>query len=187
MSEPTTPTDRPGEDPEGRLFVLTGPGADDVARALTAALPRAASVDGAVVEAMFTGEGGVVASDTRSELERRHLRYTAGIALADSFRLAGYDAVVAEDVPAEHLEAYLDFADPAPVYLVHLLGGDAGDAADPGAVGEAGTEGAAEASDRAEEEAVPGLVLPGTDAEALAAQIVARAEEARVDPPTGES
>ena len=104
MSE-TTRTDQTTMDAEGRLFVLTGPGADDVARALTAALPRAASVDGAVIEAMFTGEGGVSPSDARTALETRYLRYTAGIALADSFRLAGFDAVVAEDVPDDHLEA----------------------------------------------------------------------------------
>ncbi|GAB46987.1 hypothetical protein [Mobilicoccus pelagius] len=172
MTETPTATDRPAEDAEGRLFVLTGPGADDVARALTAALPRAASVDGAVVEAMFTGEGGVAPSDARTELERRYLRYTAGIALADSFRFAGYDAVVAEDVPGEHLEAYLDFAEPAPVHLVHLTGG-AESADDTGAAGDAGPG--------------RGLVLAGDEPRALAAQIVERADEARVDPPAADA
>lgn len=109
------------ETPEGRFFLLSGAGADDVARALTARLPRAASVDGPVVGAMFGGDA------EGSGLEQTFLRYTAGIALADSFRLAGYDAVVADDVPAEHLEAYLDFASPTPIHLVRLGASPAGD------------------------------------------------------------
>jgi|GEM_PF-1433866 len=175
MSE-TTRTDQTTMDAEGRLFVLTGPGADDVARALTAALPRAASVDGAVIEAMFTGEGGVSPSDARTALETRYLRYTAGIALADSFRLAGFDAVVAEDVPDDHLEAYLDFAAPTPVHLVQLSVGEGGAGARDGEDGTAGDVAPAATP-------VPGLVLTGHDPVTLAAEIAARAEEARVDPP----
>ncbi|WP_217991171.1 hypothetical protein [Mobilicoccus massiliensis] len=140
---------------EGRFFLITGPGADDVARALSAALPRAASVDGAVVAAMFSSSDA--GASGRDEMERRFLRYTAGIALADSFRLAGYDAVVAEDVPLEHLEAYLDFASPTPVHLVRL-----GDEFDTDAVG---------------------LGVSDDDAEAIAAQIVRRADEAVVEAP----
>ena len=163
------PTDTPAHDAEGRLFVLTGPGADDVARALTAALPRAASVDGAVVEAMFAGESGIAPSDTRTDLERRYLRYTAGIALADSFRFAGYDAVVAEDVSPAHLEDYLDFAEPTLVRLVRLVGGEE-PVADPD-IADAVTG---------------GIEIDGTDPQAAVAQIIARADDAIVST-TGDS
>lgn len=133
---------------QGRFILLTGPGADTIAPALAGRLPKAATVDGATVAAMF-------AAEATPGLEAMFLRYTAGIALADSFRLAGFDAVVAEDVPDDHLEAYLDFASPATVFLVRLGADD----------------------DR------PGLAVPGGNAgDDTVATILARLEEARVDP-----
>lgn len=98
---------------DGRLILVTGPGARASAQALASKLTRATCVDGAVLGAMIP-EAAV------SELEARFLRYTAGIALADSFRLAGFDVVLTEDVPDQHVEDYLDFAAPTPIHLVRI-------------------------------------------------------------------
>lgn len=135
--------------PEGRFFLISGPGSDAVATALTARLPRAASVDGQVVDAMFV-------ADDVPQLERLFLRWTAGIALADSFRYAGFDAVVSESVPEQHIEDFLDFAAPATVHLVRL--DDAGDA-----------------------QGRWGLCLPAGPAEEVVDAILARLDDARIE------
>ena len=139
---------------EGRFFLVTGPNAEAVATALAAALPRAATVDGQVVGAMFMPDP----DGARADLEQLFLRFTAGIALADSFRLAGYDAVVADDVPAEHLEAYLDFASPTPIHLVRLGASPAGD--------------------------LPGLGLTADAPDAVVEEILARLPESVVETET---
>ncbi len=144
---------------EGRFFLVTGPNAEAVATALAAALPRAATVDGQVVGAMFTPDP----DGARADLEQLFLRFTAGIALADSFRLAGFDAVVTEDVPPAYLEDYLDFAEPTPVRLVRLAGSD-----EPAGGPEVAST------------VTGGIEIDGTDPQAAVAQIIARADEAIV-------
>ena len=90
----------------------------------------------------------------------RLLRWSAALAVAETYQLEGFDAVVAEDALGDRLEDFLDLVEPEPVHVVVIR-----DDADP---------------------ATPqwGLWVEGTDvgsdADGVAAEVVARLDESRV-------
>lgn len=106
----------------GRLFVLTGGTTGvraRVAEGLAARLERAVTVDCSVFDAMIVS-GRVPPTDppTLAQLRQLLLRWSAGIATAETYQLEGYDAVLTDDLHGEHLEDFLDLVAPAPVLLV---------------------------------------------------------------------
>ena len=90
----------------------------------------------------------------------RLLRWSAALAVAETYQLEGFDAVVAEDALGDRLEDFLDLVEPEPVHVVVIR-----DDADP---------------------ATPrwGLWVEGTDvgsdADGVAAEVVAHLDESRV-------
>lgn len=108
----------------GRLFVVTGiqgAGKSTVGRALAEALPRAVFVDGDDVgKTVVSGRVGMTQPPTTQGIEQLLLRYAGALTLADVYRAAGFDAVVADNILGSYLEDFLDLADPEPVHLVVL-------------------------------------------------------------------
>lgn len=108
----------------GRLFLVTGPDSDErlgVATALVRSLDRSALVDGEVVDRMLVS-GRVPAEGplTAERLGQLLLRWSAALAVAETFQLEGFDAVVTDDVQGSHVEDFLDLAAPETVHLVVL-------------------------------------------------------------------
>ena len=48
----------------------------------------------------------------------RLLRWSAALAVAETYQLEGFDAVVAEDALGDRLEDFLDLVEPEPVHVV---------------------------------------------------------------------
>ena len=113
------------ESPRGRLFVVTGSTGStrlDVAGALASRLGACVLVDGDAVEGMVVGwrarepDGSAVPGI--DGLRRRLLRWSACLALAETYQLDGVDAVVTDVLLDDAIEAFLDLAAPEPVHLV---------------------------------------------------------------------
>ena len=120
MTGPGDPDD-PGA--SGRLVLVTGADASGLgrlARAVGERLGGALVVDGQVLDAMLVGDASAERlRPTGVALVRRQLlRWSAGLALAETYLIEGHDVVVADRVEGERLEDYLDLAAPQPVHLV---------------------------------------------------------------------
>lgn len=121
MNSDRTAGPAPGEEPRGRLFLVTAPAAEPaaaVASAVAERLARCVLVTGSAVDAMVVS-GGVGGS----QLERMQhllLRWSACLALAETYLLEGYDAVVTDVVTGPHVEDFLDLAAPETVHLLVL-------------------------------------------------------------------
>lgn len=111
-------------DEQGRLFVITGiqaAGKSTVGRALAEALPKAVFIDGDVVgNTVVSGKELMSEPPTMAAIEQLLLRYSGALTLADVYRAAGFDAVVADNIFGRYLEDFLELADPEPVHLVVL-------------------------------------------------------------------
>lgn len=145
----------------GRLILVTGAagsGTTTVGAALAAGLPRAVHVDGDAV-AGFVVSGAVPTRPplTRDALEQLYLRWSAAIAVAETYAQAGFDAVISDTVTGELFADFVDFVSPAPLHVVTL-----GPDLDAPAVGLR-------------------LDTSGMSAEVAAAEIAARLDEALID------
>jgi hypothetical protein len=134
MTGPDRPSTRRGpagaseargpRDAAGRLVLVTGADASalgQLARAIGERLGGALVVDGQVLDAMLVGAGpgeGAAELTGVGLVRRQLLRWSAGLALAETYLIEGYDVVVADRVEGERLEDYLDLAAPEPVHLV---------------------------------------------------------------------
>ncbi|GAA6524653.1 hypothetical protein [Intrasporangium sp. DVR] len=120
------------EEARGRLILVTSAStatAGEVAAALGQTLPRCAVVGGGVVDAMVvTGRAAEPLSDEAGDALRAAtdpavagqllLRWSACLALAETFQLEGFDVVVHDVVLGDHLEDFLDLAAPEPVHVI---------------------------------------------------------------------
>jgi hypothetical protein len=108
----------------GRLVLVTGADASGLgrlARAVGERLGGAVVVEGRVLDAMLVGGAWaepVPAGGDLAHVRRRLLRWSAGLAVAETYLIEGYDVVVADRVEGDLLEDYLDLAAPEPVHLV---------------------------------------------------------------------
>jgi hypothetical protein len=151
--------------PRGRLLLVTAGRPRDratLASAVATRLGRAVIVDGTALEQAVTagGAAGWGEPPTSEQLRMRLLRWSAALAVAETYQLEGFDAVVAEDALGDRLEDFLDLVEPEPVHVVVIR-----DDADP---------------------ATPrwGLWVEvtdvGSDADGVAAEVVAHLDESRV-------
>lgn len=120
-------------DPRGRLVLVTAARDRDRAALATAVAQRlghAVVVDGSALEAAVTTgpSAGWAEPPTPPQLRLRLLRWSAALAVAETYQLEGFDAVVAEDARGERLEDFLDLVEPEPVHVVVVR--DPADAAD---------------------------------------------------------
>jgi len=127
-----SPTD--GADPRGRLVLVTAARERDrttLARAVAERLGQAVVVDGSALEAAVTTgpSAGWDEPPTSQQLRLRLLRWSAALAVAETYQLEGFDAVVAEDALGDRLEDFLDLVEPEPVHVVVVR--DAADATTP--------------------------------------------------------
>jgi hypothetical protein len=113
--------DEPG--PRGRLVLVTGVRPQiraDIASAVAARIGRAVVVDGAALEVAVTGRAETEWDEppTSEQLRMRLLRWSAALAVAETYQLEGLDAVIAEDALGDRLEDFLDLVEPEPVHVV---------------------------------------------------------------------
>ncbi|NUR81268.1 MAG: hypothetical protein HOQ21_12590 [Dermatophilaceae bacterium] len=112
----------PDRGSHGRLVLVTGADASSLgqlARAIGERLGSSVVVDGQVLDAMLVEPDQSAGGVTGVGLVRRQLlRWSAGLALAETYLIEGYDVVVADRVEGDRLEDYLDLAAPEPVHLV---------------------------------------------------------------------
>jgi hypothetical protein len=114
----------------GRLFVVTGAEADtraSLAVAMAARLDRSVTVDCSVFDRMIVSGHEPEPEDPTSaqkaqlgHIRQRLLRWSAGLATAETYQLEGFDAVVTDDLRGSRLEDFLDLAAPESVLLVVL-------------------------------------------------------------------
>lgn len=121
-------------DPRGRLVLVTAARERDrttLARAVAERLGQAVVVDGSALEAAVTAgpSAGWDEPPTPQQLRLRLLRWSAALAVAETYQLEGFDAVVAEDALGDRLEDFLDLVEPEPVHVVVVR--DAADATTP--------------------------------------------------------
>lgn len=121
-------------DPRGRLVLVTAARERDrttLARAVAERLGQAVVVDGSALEAAVTTgpSAGWDEPPTPQQLRLRLLRWSAALAVAETYQLEGFDAVVAEDALGDRLEDFLDLVEPEPVHVVVVR--DAADATTP--------------------------------------------------------
>ena len=109
--------------PRGRLLLVTAaraPARAALASAVTTRLERAVLVDGAALEHALTAgaPGGWGEPPTSEQLRLRLLRWSAALAVAETYQLEGFDAVIVEDALGDRLEDFLDLVEPEPVHVV---------------------------------------------------------------------
>ncbi|MCU1536700.1 MAG: phosphotransferase (aminonucleoside antibiotic resistance) [Humibacillus sp.] len=118
----------PEEPARGRLLVVTGAEAEArvaLGTALAARLGDAVLVDGAALERLvrvvppqhWSGE------PTTPQLSNRLLRWSAALAVVETYQLEGHDTVLVEDAVGDRLEDLLTLIDPEPVHLVVIADG----------------------------------------------------------------
>ncbi|CAN7297490.1 hypothetical protein LJR027_001377 [Terrabacter sp. LjRoot27] len=114
--------------PRGRLVLVTAARAATraaLASAVADRLARAVVVDGAALEqAVTTGAAaGWDEPPTSEQLRARLLRWSAALAVAETYQLEGFEAVVVEDALGDRLEDFLDLVEPEPVHVVVVRDG----------------------------------------------------------------
>ncbi|MBC9957054.1 AAA family ATPase [Yimella sp. cx-51] len=111
-------------DETGRLFVITGiggAGKTTIGRELAGALPRAVFIDGdTIAGVVVSGAVPMTEPPKLAAIEQLLLRFAGALTLADVYRNAGFDVVIADTVIGCYLDDFLELADPEPVHLVVL-------------------------------------------------------------------
>ncbi|TWE07930.1 phosphotransferase [Rudaeicoccus suwonensis] len=108
----------------GRLFVISGAqaaGKSTVGQALAAGLTRAVFIDGDTVDGVVvSGSEPMTEPATVGAVEQLFLRYAGALTLADVYRSAGFDAVIADNIFGDFLDDFLVLAAPEPLHFVML-------------------------------------------------------------------
>jgi gluconate kinase len=108
----------------GRLFVVTGiqgAGKSTVGRALAGAFAKAVFIDGdTIADMVVSGHAPMSAEPSQDALEQLLFRYAGALVLADTYRAAGFDAVVADNIFGDAFVDFLHIAAPETVHLVVL-------------------------------------------------------------------
>lgn len=108
----------------GRLFVISGAqaaGKSTVGAALADALPRSVFIDGdAIGNFVVSGKALMTEPPDVEAVEQLFLRYAGALTVADVYRAAGFDAVIADNIFGTFLDDYLMIAAPEPVHFVML-------------------------------------------------------------------
>lgn len=108
----------------GRLFVISGAqaaGKSTVGAALADALPRSVFIDGDTIgNVVVSGKALMTEPPAVEAVEQLFLRYAGALTVADVYRAAGFDAVIADNIFGTFLDDYLMIAAPEPVHFVML-------------------------------------------------------------------
>ncbi len=96
-------------------------GKSTVGQALAEGLRKAVFIDGDTIGGMVaSGKASMSESPTVEAVEQLFLRYAGALTVADVYRSAGFDAVIADNIFGTFLDDYLSIAAPAQLHLVML-------------------------------------------------------------------
>lgn len=96
-------------------------GKSTVGQALADSLPRAVFIDGdAIDDFVVSGHAPMTDPPTTPAVEQLFLRYAGALTVADVYRSAGFDAVIADNIFGTFLDDYLMIAAPEPIHFVML-------------------------------------------------------------------
>lgn len=108
----------------GRLFVITGiqgAGKTTVARGLADALSKSVLIEGdTIADMVMSGMAPMTAEPSEDALEQLLYRYAGALVLADTYRAAGFDAVLADNIFGDYFADFLHIAAPERIHLVML-------------------------------------------------------------------
>lgn len=108
----------------GRLFVVSGAqaaGKSTTGAALAEALPKAVFIDGDTIGNFVVSGKELMTEPPQIEaIEQLFLRYAGALTVADVYRSAGFDAVIADNIFGSFLDDFLMIAAPEPVHFVML-------------------------------------------------------------------
>ncbi|KNX36644.1 nucleoside/nucleotide kinase family protein [Luteipulveratus halotolerans] len=111
-------------DERGRLFVITGiqaSGKTTVGTALAKTLTKSVFIDGDTIGGfVVSGREMMTRPPTQEAIEQLLFRYVGALVVADTYRTAGFDAVIADNIYGDYLIDFLELAHPEPVHLVML-------------------------------------------------------------------
>lgn len=92
-----------------------------VGQALADALPRSVFIDGDTIGDVVVSGKALMTQPPRIEaVEQLFLRYAGALTVADVYRSAGFDAVIADNIFGSYLDDFLMIAAPEPVHFVML-------------------------------------------------------------------
>jgi gluconate kinase len=96
-------------------------GKSTVGQGLADSLPRAVFIDGdAIDDFVVSGRAPMTDPPTTQAVEQLFLRYAGALTVADVYRSAGFDAVIADNIFGHFLDDYLMIAAPEPIRFVML-------------------------------------------------------------------
>ncbi len=84
-------------------------------------LDQSVVVDGPILAGIVASEHASAAGEL-GMIRTCLLRYCAEIALAETYRRAGYDVLIVEDLPGQRLNDFLDLVSPDSVHLIVVDG-----------------------------------------------------------------
>lgn len=113
------------EDTEtGRLFVISGiqgAGKSTVGRALAETLSKSVYIDGdMIMDVVVSGRVDMTGDPSPAAMEQLLYRYAGALVLADTYRAAGFDAVIADNIFGDAFVDFLHLAAPETLHLVVL-------------------------------------------------------------------
>lgn len=96
-------------------------GKSTIGRALADRLPRAVFIDGdAIDDFVVSDRAPMTEPPTTPAVEQLFLRYAGALTVADVYRSAGFDAVIADNIFGTFLDDYLAIAAPESIHFVML-------------------------------------------------------------------
>lgn len=108
----------------GRLFVISGAraaGKTTVGQTLADALPRSVFIDGATIgDLVVSGREPLTEPPRIEAVEQLFLRYAGALTVADVYRSAGFDVIIADTIFGSFLDDFLMIAAPEQLHFVML-------------------------------------------------------------------
>ncbi|AKU19110.1 hypothetical protein VV02_19275 [Luteipulveratus mongoliensis] len=106
------------------MFVISGiqaAGKTTVGLSLAKTLTKAVFIDGDTIgNLVVSGQEPMTLPPTQEAVEQLLFRYVGALVVADTYRTAGFDAVIADSIFGEYFADFLELAEPETIQFVML-------------------------------------------------------------------